>query len=320
MTRDFDVVIVGAGPAGIGAALALSSRGIDSVCLIERSAAAGGIPARYGDKGPVPTFVAYRRGSVVHGGEYARALRERLARTRVRVMLETQVIGVDVARRTVAAVAPDRGRFEVTARACVFTTGAREQSAAERGWMAGARPARVLFTLQLIDLLERHDALPGARPIVLGSDLIGYAAAAKLAAAGAEVSVLADTSALPRTSLPARLFFRRWTRARHLAAPAVRILGDTTVESVSTQDHSLSCDAVVLSGSLTPNSELLVQGGFRVEPPRQVPAVSRSGVLSEPGFFAAGNLLGGFHGAEWCYRSGRRVGSSVAKYLIRENS
>lgn len=315
----FDVAIVGAGPAGIGAALALAARGVESVCLLERSAAAGGIPARYGDKGPVPTFVATRRGCLVHGGEYARALLARLGRTRVRVMLETQVIAVDAARRTLTAVSPERGRFEIAARAHVFTTGAREQSAAERGWVAGARPGRVLFTLQLIDLLHRHDALPGRRPVVLGSDLIGYAAAAKLAAAGAETSTLADAHARPRTALAARLFFRRWARVRYLAAMrGARIAGNAAVESLSVDgDQSLLCDTVVLSGSLTPNSELLVQGGFTVEPPRQVPTTSRSGALSAPGFFAAGNVLGGFHGAEWCYWNGRRVGGAVARHLTR---
>ena len=31
--------------------------------------------------------------------------------------------------------------------------------------------------------------------------------------------------------------------------------------------------------------------------------------------FAAGNILGGFHGAEWCYFNGQRAARSVVKYL-----
>src|SRR5262249_38025957 len=157
----------------------------------------------------------------------------RLARSGVEVLVETQVVGVDVDRRALTAVDPARGHFEIAARAIVFTTGAREQSAAERGWIAGARGGRVLFTLQLIDLLQRRVASPGARALVLGSDLIGYAAAAKLADAGAQVA-LADAAAAPRSSLPARLFFRRWTSASYLAVrDGVEIRGGGTVESLA---------------------------------------------------------------------------------------
>ena len=308
-----DVAIVGGGPAGIGAALGLAARGVVSVCLIERGRAPGGIPARYGNRG-VPTFVDPRRLRVVHGGEYARALLVRLARSPVDVLVETQVVGVDVGRRVLTAVNPARGRFEIAARAIVFATGAREQSAAERGWIAGARSARVLFTLQLIDLLRLGKWRP-RRPLVIGSDLIGYAAVAKLADAGAPDAALVDTPVEPRTAHPARLFFRRWTAASYVSADGVEIGGGASVESVAVDGRSRECDAVVLAGSLTPNSELLVQAGLDVASVRQVPVASCSGALSAHGVFAVGNVLGGFHGAEWCYRNGRRVAAAVEESL-----
>jgi NADPH-dependent 2,4-dienoyl-CoA reductase/sulfur reductase-like enzyme len=313
-----EAAIVGAGPAGIGAALRLAALGIESVCLIERGRVPGGIPARYGNRG-VPTFVDYRRLRIVHGGEYARALLARLARSRVEVLVETQVLGVDAGRRVLTAVSPTRGRFEIAARALVLTTGAREQSAAERGWIAGARSGRMFFTLQLIDLLRRDARSPARSPLVLGSDLIGYAAAAKLAEAGAPDVALADAAVGPRTPLPARLFFRRWTVAHYLAVRGrAEIRGGAAVESVCLDGgEARPHDAVVLSGLLTPNSELLVQAGLAVTPLRRAPIASRAGALSVPGMFAAGNLLGGFHGAEWCYWSGRRVAAQVAKSLKR---
>jgi NADPH-dependent 2,4-dienoyl-CoA reductase/sulfur reductase-like enzyme len=315
----FDVAIVGGGPAGIGIAVALEKRGVASVCLIERNASAGGVPARYGDSGGVPTFIDYRRGRVVHGGEYARVLLDRLARTRARLLLESQVIAVDAGSRTITAVGPERGLFAIAARAIVFATGAREQSAAERTWIAGARPARVLFTLQLVDLMHRCGVVPGSHPLIAGSDLIAYAAAAKLADAGAPPSAVMDTRAAARAPAPARWFFRRWTAAPYAEiSSGTSLIGDAGVEGLSIDsDPPLACDAVVLSGSLTPNSELLVQAGLAVRTPRQVPVASPSGTLSAAGLFAAGNVLGDFHGADWCYWNGKRVGSAVARFLRR---
>jgi hypothetical protein len=79
-------------------------------------------------------------------------------------------------------------------------------------------------------------------------------------------------------------------------------------------------DAIVLAGALVPNSELLVESGLAVTPPHHAPVAQGDGSLSTAGVFAAGNVLGGFHGADWCHRHGRRVGRGVARWLERAMS
>ena len=93
----FKVVIIGAGPAGIGAATALSKRGVKSIALVERSDKIGGIPALYKTKkGGVRTFVRWSRGGIpVFGEEYARWLSLQLARTETKVWLQSQVIEIE---------------------------------------------------------------------------------------------------------------------------------------------------------------------------------------------------------------------------------
>jgi hypothetical protein len=83
----------------------------------------------------------------------------------------------------------------------------------------------------------------------------------------------------------------------------------------------------MICGDLVPNTELALMGNLRVDLASRRAAVGsgyqlRAAVgsgyqLSEPGWFAAGNILGDYHGAEWCYFNGRRVACQVAKYLRR---
>ncbi len=75
------------------------------------------------------------------------------------------------------------------------------------------------------------------------------------------------------------------------------------------------CDGAILSGELVPNTELALLGGFDVELPGRQLVIDHCQQLSSPGWFAAGNILGGWHGAQWCFFNGRRLARQVAKYL-----
>jgi hypothetical protein len=52
-----------------------------------------------------------------------------------------------------------------------------------------------------------------------------------------------------------------------------------------------------------------------IELPSRQLQLARGQALSQPGWYAAGNVLGGFHGAQWCYFNGRRVARAVSRFL-----
>ena len=206
------VAIIGGGPAGIGAAIGLAKRGIGPVVLIERRAELGGTPMGYRKKpGGVPTFVEWTRGRVVFGEELAGRMAKRLAKTDTTIRLSAQVTQIDPAEKRLTLLGPE-GVCDVTADAVVLAAGAREQTPAEKGWLAGARTARVGFTRHITGWLDRHGLLPAKRPVVVGSDLIAYSVAAKLRAAGSDEPVMLDRRQSPSAGFFERLFFRRWTR------------------------------------------------------------------------------------------------------------
>ena len=314
------VAIVGGGPAGIGAAISLTKRGIGPILLMDRWDKLGGVPAKYSAKeGSVPTFVAYTRGRVLFGQQFVDGLLRKLPQTDVEIRLETSVIHLDPERRQITAVNPRQGKHLIQADAIVLATGAREQTGPERGWIAGSRQLPGLQTMQLLELLGRGKQLTWENAVVAGSDLVAYAAAAKLKSAGTQSVSMVDTTASPQTPLPARMYFRRWVRPEWQPNGAVRLKTSSGGSpKLEFQDGSqISCDAFVVSGQLVPNAELLVEAGIVTKPPSHIPLTGSRGGLSSPGCFAVGNLLGGFHGGQWCYTNGQRVAKAVSRYLQR---
>ncbi len=316
----YRVAIIGAGPAGVGTALSLAKLGVAPVLLVDRAAEIGGLPAKYEAKpGGVPTFVVWTRGRVLFGRQFVDALRRRLERTSVDVLLECQVLAVDARAKSLTLVSPGTGKAEIQADAVVFACGAREKTISERGWLAGSRPARQFFTMHLLQLLDGCHVLPLARPAIIGSDVIAHSAAAKLRTAGSGEVVMIDRRSRPAARWWEQLYFRRWRLPawRTAAADPVTITGNQCVTGVDIGPRHLDCDGIVLSGELLPNSELLVAAGFAVQTPDRTAVRMRRHELPAPGCFIAGAQVGGFHGAHWCYRDGVRAAADVNRFLRR---
>jgi len=315
--RHFRVAVIGAGPAGIGVAVGMANRGIGPVVLIERRPELGGTPMGYRKKpNGVPTFVEWTRGRMVFGEELAGRMVKRLAQTDTAIRLSTQVTKIYPAEKRLTLLGPE-GVCDVTADAVVLAAGAREQTPAEKGWLAGARTSRVSFTRHVTGWLDRHGLLPARKPVVVGSDLIAYSAAAKLQAAGSDEPVMIDRRRSPAAGLFERLFFRRWTRPDWSGGVTfAEINGDRAATGVQSSDgQEWLGDGVMVCGELVPNTELALLGGLAVELPSRQLQLVRGQELSQPGWFATGNVLGGFHGAQWCYFNGRRVARAVARFL-----
>ena len=305
-----DVIVIGAGPAGIGAAIGLASRGIEPVLLLERRQQIGGIPALYRSSS-VRTFVRWSRGRVVSGQAFADQIAGRLATTNTRVWLESQVTEIDASRCRLTVVGPQRGKVEVAADVVVIASGSREKTRAERGWLPGSRPSGVFFTKHLLDLADAGVKQVASQPLIAGSDLVAYATAARMGAARVPQVTLVDHQRNPQCKLPMRLFFRRWCNPRWHSAKSATVDGQGRVQALQVDDRELALDALVLCGDLVPNSELPLLGGLAVQLPSRRLVVSGFQRLSAPGWFAAGNVLGDFHGAWWCYRNGLRLGRWV---------
>jgi thioredoxin reductase len=316
------VVVVGGGPAGLAAAIKLRRRGVSEVLVAEREAEPGGIPRHARHQG----FGLRDLRRTLSGPAYSRRYVERARAAGVELLAETMVTGwrggeVSPDGPGTLELTSPGGRFTLDPAAVVLATGCRERPRSAR-LVPGSRPAGVMTTGMLQQLVYLHGLPAGRRALVVGAEHVSFSAILTLAHGGARTVALATE--LPRHQslaafrLGARLRYGVpvWTRTR---VSAVR--GRERVEEVELTEldggrvRRVACDAVVFSADWIPDHELAVLAGAEVDPGTRGPAVDTALRTSRPGLFAAGNVLHGAEQADVAALSGRHVAAGVARWL-----
>ena len=303
------VLIIGAGPAGLGAAAVLAQAGAQ-VTVLERQSQAGGVPRLCGHS-PFGLREFHR---VMSGEAYARRLVSAASSAGAVVLLNHSVVAIDSG--PVVRVATPEGMVTFTPDRILLATGAREASRAER-LLPGERPLGIVTTGALQDLWFARHALPFRRPVILGSELVAMSAILTCRAAGAAPVAVVEPSSHPIVRAP----FRWLPRA--LGLP---LMTGTTIDDIVATDGRVSqvvlrnaagqltiidCDGLVLTGCFRPESGLARMCGLAIDPATQGPIVDQSGRTSRPEVFAAGNLLRGIETAGHCWAEGRAIARAM---------
>ncbi len=301
--RSVDVLVVGAGPAGLAAAAALAAAGAGRVEVLEREPEAGGVPRHC----PRPGFGADARGRALDGPRYAR----RAVRAAIRsgAVVRTGVSATDWAGPLRLDTTAPTGLETVEARAVVLATGARERSRAAR-LIPGTRAPGVLTTGEL----QRTVAMTGARPeqvgrraVVVGDGPEAGHAVRLLRRAG--VAVAAVVAEAPRAAAGVR-GVPVLTRTTVTELTGRGRLEGVTVRDRDGRTRSLRCDTLVLTGDWVPEHELARAAGLASAPGGRGPAGPPM-----PGVFAAGGLLCGGRPALRAAADGRAVAAAVLAHL-----
>lgn len=306
--RTVDVLVVGAGPAGLGAAAELAASGA-RVEVLEREQSTGGIPRHCHHGG----FGSRRTTGGVSGPEYA--LRCTAAAERAGAVLRTGITVTGWAGpRTLDATGPG-GLERITAHAVLLATGARERPRSAR-LVPGTRPAGVYTTGELQQAVHLHHQYIGTRAVVVGDEPVAHAAAGTLRVAGVEVAAL--VTGQPPEPLAA---MRRRPGAPVLSRTTVTgLTGRGRLTGVTVRHHdgrttTLRCDTVVFTGDWIPDHELARRGAVALDPGTRGPAHDASYRTGEQGVFAVGNLLHAVESAGTAAAEGRAVAAPVLRHL-----
>ncbi|MEU2233862.1 FAD-dependent oxidoreductase [Streptomyces vietnamensis] len=308
MIRTVDVLVVGAGPAGLAAAARLAAAGAGRVEVLEREDAAGGVPRHC----VRPGFGADARGRALDGPAYTR--RAVRAALRAGALVRTGVSATGWAGPLTLDVTAPTGLERIRAGAVVLATGARERPRSAR-LVPGTRPAGVLTTGELQRTVARfgpHGESVGRRAVVVGGDPVARGAVRTLRAAGVEVAAVV-------TELPSGTV--SFERVPVLTGTVVtELLGRGRLTGVAVRGGDgrtavLRCDTVVFTGDWIPDHELVRARGLPLAPGTRGPVTDPGFRTAEPGVFAVGNLLRGVEPAPVAAAEGRAVADPVLERL-----
>jgi thioredoxin reductase len=303
-----DVVIVGAGPSGLSAAIELRRRGIERVIVVEREPQAGGIPRHTNHLG----FGLRDLHRVMSGPHYAAALADRAAAAGVELMLSSTVTGL---KNRVFAISRPTGSTSITADAVVLATGVRERPRSAR-LIPGDRPAGVFTTGALQQFALRGDRI-GNRAVILGAEHVSFSALLTLRHVGCSTAAMITPRSRHQSSRALRLVTATAQRVPiRCGVDIAEIRGRRRVEAVVLSDGSIiECDTVITSGAWVPDNELVRLAGLGVDARSKAPVVDRLSRTTQPGVFATGNLTHPAETADVCALDGRQTAETVASWL-----
>ena len=325
-SESVDVLIVGAGPAGIAAALELKRLGIRKVLVAEREPVAGGIPRMCGHIG----FGLTDLHRVLTGPAYARKYREMADQAGIEIHTATTITGWERSPKAsdpcaLKFTSPD-GVGRVEARSVLLATGVRERPRSAR-LIPGRRLQGIYTTGSLQRFVYEHELPVGKRAVIVGAERVSLSVVLTLRHAGARVlnliTELPHHQLYPPIFLPAKILFADiLAHAPILTSTRVsNIFGHQRVEGIEITDmesgrtHLIECDTIVFTGDWIPENEIARQGNVKTGKPSLGPQVDSQFRTSQTGIFAAGNLLRGVETADWAALEGRRAARSIARFL-----
>jgi NADPH-dependent 2,4-dienoyl-CoA reductase/sulfur reductase-like enzyme len=311
---DYAVAIIGAGPSGIAAALALTERGVGRVIVLEREAEAGGIPRHCGHK----TFGLSEFGWLMSGPSYARRLVAKANASGIEISTRTSVLALKEGGE-LTLTDPDAGIRAIRARRVLIATGVRETPRSAR-LVGGARPVGVLTTGALQNFIYVKKSKPFRRPVVIGTELVSFSALLTCRHAGIMPLAMIEENDRPTAYRLFAAYPRLWGIALRYGTSLVEIHGrdrvdGVLVESASRKRETIACDGVLFTGKFVPAAELVRQGPFALDPATEGPSIDHFGRLSDPAYYAAGNVLRPVETSGWCYSEGRDIGHVIADDL-----
>lgn len=323
--EEYDVVIIGGGPAGLVAAISVREQGIEKVLILERDRELGGILNQCIHNG----FGLHIFKKELTGPEYADRFVKKVVEDQIEYRLHTMVIDIvqDNANKIISAISKEKGMYKIVAKSIVLAMGCRERP---RGALniPGYRPAGIFTAGTAQRLVNMEGYLPGKEVVILGSGDIGLIMARRMIFEGAKVKVVAElmpySGGLKRNIVQC---LDDYDIPLKLSHTVVEIKGRERVESVVIAqvdemnrpipgtEEEYSCDTLLLSVGLIPENELITNMGIDMNLVTLGAKVNESFETNIQGVFACGNVLHVHDLVDFVSKEAALAGKYAAKYV-----
>lgn len=240
-----DILIIGAGAAGIAAAKAASEAGCENILLVDRKDHMGGVLLQ---------CAHYGFGQNLSGPEYTEKLLSGFP-AQIRWQPSTTVLSVSE-DKTAVLCSPETGRKTVAFRQLILAVGCREIPLGALR-IGGTRPGGIYTAGQMQEMMNLHGFVPKGPVVILGSGDLGLIMARHLAEQGLAVT-LVEQKPHCGGMVKNRSCLREFPIKLITNATITEVLGQKQLEGVLVSDSlRIPCATLLIAAGLVPERELI---------------------------------------------------------------
>lgn len=316
-----DLLVIGAGPGGMAAALKAYENGVKNVLMADRLPEAGGILQQCIHNG----FGLHRFKKDMTGPEFAGEYIHRISKTGIRTLYSTMATEMTRSGKVVLANSVD-GLIEVSPKAIVLAMGCRERTR-QQVWVPGTRPSGVFTAGVAQRFVNIEGYMPGKSVVVVGSGDIGMIMARRMTLEGAKVHAVTELLPYPGgltrnvvqclNDFGIPLYLRHnviniYGRDRVAGVKIAKIdeAGEPTAET-----FDIECDTLLFSVGLIPENELSRMVELKLNPVTGGPFIDDNYQTEREGTFICGNAAFVNDLADYVSVEAEVAGASAAEFI-----